>query len=343
MVFMRKVKVGVVGLGIMGKVHTRAYKSHTNAEVVAVCDIDEDRAKSFAKEFSIARVYTDFREMAEDPELEAVSVATPDFLHREPVVAFAKAGKDVLCEKPLATSTSDAEEMVKTARNAGVKLMVAFHNRWSPPYATLKSRVDSGELGHPIYAYVRLCDTIYVPTRMISWSSKTSVIWFLGSHVVDLVRWIFGKEAEKVYCVKRDHILKGMNVETEDFFHYIVEFQDGAVALFENSWVLPEILPSVVDFASKFVFTEGCVYVDTHHSQAMRVYTSVKAENPDLFGGPLEIHEHLTGFNVRTVWHFIDCLVRDKTPLSTGEDGLAVTRIIEAAFKSAAEGKPVKI
>ncbi|MEM1569692.1 MAG: Gfo/Idh/MocA family oxidoreductase [Candidatus Bathyarchaeia archaeon] len=340
---MRRIKVGIVGLGIMGRVHTKAYKSHPNVEVIAVCDIDEAKAESFAREFSIPRFYTDFRAMSEDPELEAVSITTPDFSHKEPVITFAKAGKDILCEKPLATSTSDAEEMVKAARNSGVKLMVAFHNRWSPPYAILKSRVISGELGSPIYAYARLCDTIYVPTKMISWSSKTSVIWFLGSHVVDLVRWIFEREAEKVYCVKRGYILKSMNIETEDFLHYIVEFQDGAVALFENSWVLPETLPSVVDFASKFVFTKGCVYVDTHHSQAMRVFTSAKAENPDLFGGPLEIHGHLTGFNVRTVWHFVECLIEDKTPLSTGEDGLAVTKIIEAALKSAAEGKPVKI
>jgi predicted dehydrogenase len=338
---MRKVKVGIVGLGIMGRVHARSYKSHPNAEVIAACDVDVEKAKAFAREFSITKIYTDFREMAEDAEIEAVSVTTPDFLHKEPVITFAKAGKDVLCEKPLATSTFDAEEMVKAAKKSGVKLMVAFHNRWSPPYAILKSRVDSGELGSPLYAYMRLCDTLFVPTKMISWASKSSVIWFLGSHVVDLVRWIFGKEAEKVYCVKREGILKSLGVESEDFFHYIVEFQGGAVASFENSWILPEKLPSIVDFASKFVFTNGCVYIDTHHSHAMRLYTQEKSENPDLFAGPIDIHGQLIGFSVRTIWHFVDCIINDRTPLSTGEDGLAVTRIIEAALRSASEGRPV--
>jgi len=340
---MGKVRVGVVGLGIMGRVHTRAYKSHPDAEVVAVCDIDKTKAEAFAREFSVEKVYTDFRKMAEDPELEAVSVTTPDFLHKDPVIAFVEAGKDVLCEKPLATSVSDAEAMVNAAKKAGVKLMVAFHNRWSPPYALLKSRVDAGELGEPIYAYVRLCDTIYVPTKMLSWASKSSVIWFLGSHIVDLVRWIFEKEAVKVYCVKGERVLKNMGVNTEDFFHYIVEFEDGVVASFENSWVLPETMPSIVDFVSRFIFTGGCVYIDTHHHQAMRVYTSEKSEKPDLFGGPFEIHGRLTGFNIRTVWHFIDCIIDDKQPLSTGEDGLAVTRIIEAALKSALEGRPISL
>jgi len=335
--------VGVIGLGIMGRVHTLAYKNHPNAEVVAVCDIDAEKAKIFAKEHSVNKVYTDFREMAEDNEIDAVSVTTPDFLHRDPVVAFAKAGKDILCEKPLATSTADAEEMVKAAKSAGVKLMVAFHNRWNPPFAILKSRANSGELGDPLYAYMRLCDTIYVPTKMIQWASKSSVIWFLGSHTVDLVRWIFGREAKRVYCVKGESILKSMNIDCEDYFHYIIEFQGGPVASIENSWILPEKLPSIVDFAGKFVFTKGCVYIDTHHNQAMRVYTSEKAENPDLFCGPLEIHGHLIGFSVRTVWHFIDCIVKDKIPLSTGEDGLAVTRIIEAALKSSRECRPVEI
>lgn len=340
---MGRVRVGVVGLGIMGRVHTRAYRSHPDAEVVAVCDIDKVKAEAFAKEFSVKKVYTDFREMAEDPELEAVSVTTPDFMHKDPVIAFAEAGKDVLCEKPLATSVSDAKAMVEVARKSGVKLMVAFHNRWSPPYALLKSRADSGELGEPVYAYARLCDTIYVPTKMLSWASRSSVIWFLGSHVVDLVRWIFGKEAVKVYCVKGEGVLKNMGVNTEDFFHYLVEFKGGAIASFENSWILPETMPSIVDFASKFVFTRGCVYIDTHHHQAMQVYTLEKSEKPDLFGGPIEIHNRLVGFNVRTVWHFVDCIVNDKQPISTGEDGLAVTRIIEGALRSASTGKPVTL
>jgi len=95
------VKVGVVGLGIMGRTHTRAYRGHPNAEVIAVCDIDKSRAESFAKEFSVKKVYTDFWEMAEDPEIEAVSITTPDFLHKEPVIAFAENGKHVLLEKPM--------------------------------------------------------------------------------------------------------------------------------------------------------------------------------------------------------------------------------------------------
>ncbi len=337
------VKVGVVGLGIMGRTHTRAYKRHPNAEVVAVCDIDRSRAESFAKEFSVKKVYTDFWKMAEDPEIEAVSVTTPDFLHKDPVIAFAENGKHVLCEKPLATSVKDAEEMVRTCEKSNVKLMVAFHNRWSPPYAILKSRADSGELGDPVYAYMRLCDTLYVPTKMLSWASKSAVIWFLGSHIVDLVRWIFGKEAVKVYCLKGDRILKNIGVDTEDFFCYLVEFQDNVVAMFENSWILPETMPSIVDFSSKFVFSKGCVYIDTHHHRVMDVYTASKAEKPSLFAGPIEIHGRLMGFNVSTVWHFVDCLIEDKTPLSTGYDGLAVTKIIEAALNSAAQGKPVNI
>lgn len=125
---MRKVGFGVIGLGTFGKNHVAAYAAHPLAELIAVCDIKRELAEETAERYRVKH-YADYREMLEDPDVQAVSVATPDFLHKEPVMACAEKTKHVLCEKPLATTVKDAEEMVNAVAKAGVKLMLDFHNR----------------------------------------------------------------------------------------------------------------------------------------------------------------------------------------------------------------------
>ena len=116
---MKKLGFGVIGLGIFGQNHVLSYTEHPFAEVVAVCDLNEDLAKSTAEQYK-TKYYLDYHEMLADPKVEAISVVTPDFLHKEPVIAAAEAGKHILCEKPLASRVADAEEMVKAVEKAGI-------------------------------------------------------------------------------------------------------------------------------------------------------------------------------------------------------------------------------
>lgn len=150
--------------------------------------------------------------MMRDPEIDAVAVVTPDFAHCGPIVAAARAGKHVIVEKPLATTEVDVREIAEAVRKAGITLMVDFHNRWSPPVVLTRDNIEKGDLGKIISAYVRLNDTVQVPTRLLSWAAKSSVLWFLGSHTVDMLHYLLDDEVERVYAVSRSEVLQGQRI-----------------------------------------------------------------------------------------------------------------------------------
>ena len=340
---MKKIGFGSIGTGLWGEMHAKVYSSSPGVEFKAVCDLREDRAKEIAEKYGAKDYYSDYMELLERDDISAVSIATPDFAHTEIAVAAAKAGKHILIEKPLATSVEDCEKILAAVKEAGdIKFMVDFHNRWNPAFVNTKSAIEQGQLGKPMLMYIRLSDTIFVPTEMLSWASKSEVVWFVGSHAVDLVRWMFNDEVIKVYAVSRSEVLKGRGIDTPDFYEAILEFRNGGVATVENCWILPDSLPTVIDFKCQVVGSEGAVYIDLSSNGVIRQYTSEKASNPDVLVLPT-IHGRPMGFAMESIRHFVDCVINDKEPMVTGEDGLAATRIIAAMQESSKKGEPVNL
>ncbi len=348
---MRKVGFGVIGVGTWGENHVRVFKQNPNAELIAIADINEKRAREISERYRIKEYYTDYRELLENPDIEAVGIATPDFLHREPCVMAAEAGKDILVEKPLATTVQDAEAILNAARKNGVKLMVDFHNRWNPPCVMAKKAIEEGEVGDPIYLYARLNNTKLSPTRFLKWASKSKVIWFLTVHTCDLARWFFNDEAERVYAVSRSKVLRSMGIDTPDFYTAIVEFKEGAVVNLESCWIIPNTIPGVgwgewfglgIDFKLEIVCRRGTIYLDPLPNYTARKYTDEQYSWPDMQGA-IQLHDRWIGFAIESINHFVDCVVNDKEPLVTGEDGLAVTKIMCAVEESARTGKIVEV
>jgi predicted dehydrogenase len=339
---MAKKRFALIGAGLFGEMHARAYTSHPEAELAVVCDLNGDRAKQVAEKYGVARAVTDWHEVERDASIDAVSVATPDFAHAEIAIALARAGKHLLVEKPLATTVAEGEQMVAAARQAGVKLMVDYHNRWNPVFHEAHRRTRDGELGSPRYLYYRVSNTTYVPMKMLSWANRSSVLWFLGSHATDMTCWLLGEWPSRVYCVSRREVLKSMGVDTPDFFATTFEFPSGAVAFLENVWLLPESAPNVVDVKCELIGTKEALYLNTSHHGAMEMHTEAGVRYADALGAPL-VHGKYYGFQVESIRHFADCVAYDRQPLVTGEDGLEVTRALCAAEDSAGTGQPVEI
>jgi len=339
---MEKVGFGVIGAGIWGTVHARVYAEDPRVRLVAICDIDRKKAKEVADKFGAESYYTDFQELVDNPDITAVSVATPDFTHFQPAMAAINKGKHLLIEKPIATRVEEAAKILEEAKKTKIKLMVDFHNRWNPCFLKIKSSIEKGEVGEVSLIYLRLSNPSVVPLSWFSWSGKSSVAWFLGSHTVDLARWLLKDEAKKVYCVSRSKLLREKGVNTPDFFESIIEFEKGAVVVMENAWILPETEPNIVDFKCQVIGSKGSMYADLSHHRALEKYTEEKAEYPDLFALN-EIYGKLTGFAFHSIEHFIDCVIEDKEPISTGKDGLEVTKIICAMEESILSGNPVRI
>jgi predicted dehydrogenase len=342
---MEQVGFGVIGTGIVGGAwHAHVYATMPQSKLVAVCDLNETRASEIADKYGAKAVYTDYHQLLDNPEVKAVSIATPDFAHREIAVAAAQAGKHILVEKPLATSVEDAEAIVNAANKAMVKLMVDFHNRVNPPFASAKQSLLNGELGKPVYIYARLSNTTWVATQMLSWASKSSALWFLGSHVTDLAHWLLDDEPKRVYAVTRSGILKEMGVDTQDFHVAIVEFKNGAVLTLENAWILPETEPNVFNFKFELLGSKGSLYINTSDHRLAQKFTNESASLPDVLGITFgEDSPRLSGFVLEAIARFVDAVANDMPVLASGEDGLLVTRTLCAIQDSAASGKPVEL
>jgi predicted dehydrogenase len=341
---MEPVGFGVIGAGIVGGAwHAHVYGRLPRARLVAVCDLDERRAAEVARVNGADAVYTDYRRLLARPDIAAVSIATPDFAHREIAVAAAEAGKHLLVEKPLATTVADAEAIVAAARRAGVKLMVDFHNRVNPPFVAAHRSLRSGEIGRPAYIYARLSNTTYVPTRMLPWASRSSALWFLASHTVDLAHWLLDDEPRRVYAVSRSGILRALGVDSPDFHTAIVEFRGGAVATLENAWILPQSAPSVFDFKFEILGSEGAIAINGSDHRAIQVYTAGRAGLPDVLGFPGGDSPRVSGFVLEAIARFVDAVADDAPLLASGEDGLLVTRVLAAISESALMGQPVEV
>jgi len=338
---MEKVRCGVIGTGTWGNVHAETYSTHHRASLAAVCDVDEARARKAADQWGARKVYTDYREMLRDPEIDAVAVVTPDFAHREPIVAAARAGKHIIVEKPLATTSQDLDQIADAVTKAGVKFMVDFHNRWSPPLVVARNDIENGVIGELVSAYVRLNNTLYVPLKMLSWSAKSSILWFLGSHTVDTLRFLLHDEVARVYSVSRSGVLRAKGVDVPDIYQTILEFAGGPVATIENHWIMPDTSPSYNDFKVSIVGSKGMFNMDLTHNQLIERYLESHCDHPDVIDAPLIRGRHV-GFVYESIRHFVDCVADDKPVAVTLDDGMRVSTVILAIMQSASKREPVK-
>ncbi|MFO7898906.1 MAG: Gfo/Idh/MocA family oxidoreductase [Planctomycetota bacterium] len=346
---MDRVRLAVVGVGIWGRMHVRAYAQHPSAELVAVCDLDEARVNEVGETWGVPGRYTSLDALLESEEIDGVSVATPDNAHTDVVIRCADAGKHVLCEKPMARTVEECERMIEAAERNEVMLMIDWHNRWNPPVCAAWRSVRDGELGDLRYVYYRLSDTVYVPLKMLTWADRSNALLFLGSHAIDTICWLMQKDVRRVTCRRREGVLREMGVDTPDLFLTVLDFDDGAVAVVENSWLLPQSSASLIDHKVELLGSKGAIYVDPTHSRALTKYTELtplgypNPSYPDMFVSP-EVHGRQLGLAVESINHFVECVRDGEQPLATGQDGLLNTRLINAAEESAAnDGAPVEL
>ncbi len=338
---MDKIGMGLIGTGLWGNLHSNVYATSDNVELIGVADLLEERAEAVAVKHG-ARAYTDYRELLADDKIQAVAVVTPDFTHTEIAVAAAQAGKHVLCEKPLATTVEECERIIDAAARAGVKLMVDFHARWGPTFYNAWQAIRNGEIGEPQHVYYRLSDRIFVPTEMLAWAGRSTVMWFIGSHSIDTVRWLLDDEVRRVYAVAGSRVLKPMGIDTPDYYQTTLEFKKGATAVIENSWILPNTTPNMVDLKGEIVGSNGAIHIDGSHHRAVQLYTENEAAYPDVFVMP-QIYGKQQGFAAESIRHFVDCVLHDTEPRVNGRDGLEVTKVICAVEKSVNSGSPVEL
>ncbi len=174
------------------------------------------------------------------------------------------------------------------------------------------------------------------------------MLWFLGPHCIDSIRWLFNDEVKEVYCVSRSGLLTGKGVDTPDFFAYLMQFENGGVASMENSWIVAENNPTIYDLKLELQCNECTVFINPSHSGVMEVYRDQQSAGWDNIAYPdtmvsLDVHGKTIGLATESIRHFIDCIWKDCQPMVTGIDGLRTTEIILAVQESARTNKPVNV
>jgi predicted dehydrogenase len=337
-------KIAIIGAGIWGQTHASIYNEHPGAQVVAICDINRAKAQALASQFQIPdrHVYTNHQDLLADCPFDIAAIVTPDFLHRDLCVDCALAGKDIICEKPLATTRQDVIDILAAVAQGKVRLLVDLHNRFSPPFARTKQAIDEGELGTPYHAYFRLNDIRYVPTQMLPWADRSSILWFLGSHSVDTLRWILGSEVTRVYSVSRKGILAGLGVDVEDVYQTTLEFANGAIAQMENGWISPDSHPCINDIKFNVMGTKGMISLDLSNSQLIERYTEDRCDRPDILVKHF-VHGQASGFAYQSIRYFLDRLIDGRESLVTLHDAAQTSLVILAIQESARKRQPVDV
>jgi predicted dehydrogenase len=213
-----------------------------------------------------------------------------------------------------------------------LKIQVTFNHRWLPPYQQAKQTVSKGEIGTPLAGFARKNDTIFVPTEMISWAGNTTPAWFLSSHDIDLMRWIFASEPVEARAWGRQEVLKARGIPTYDLIQAQVRFANGAIATFESGWIYPNTFPTIVDSFIEIIGADGHIHLD-------RKRESVEVSTPKAFTYPKnfitqDIFGRLRGAFPACLEDFLYAIVDDTQPHVTGYDGRQVTATLEAIHQS---------
>lgn len=341
----KKLGLAVIGAGLLGSRHARAWFEQPETRLVTVMDINGERAKSVADKYGASST-TALGDVLQNPEVEAVSVVTPDHLHHDVVVACLEAGKHVFCEKPLATNMAEARNMVEVSRRAGKLLQVNFSQRFVSEFSFIKSVIAGGEIGKPVMIQSLKHDTIFVPTEMIpSWVQHTSPVYFMTSHDLDLIRWYLGAEPVTAVAHEVRTKLEPMGVPSHDGLQGLVRFSDGTSVNFHTSWIHPNTFPTISDGYLEIIGTEGML-IYRSRSREVELYTP-KSTRTIKFGGPgtaNEVGGKLTGAFVDSLRLFISSLQDGTVPMTAGSDSLKAVACQLALLESARkDGVPVDI
>jgi predicted dehydrogenase len=331
--------VGVIGTGILGRRHARVFSEIPETTVAAVADTVSERAEKTATEVG-AKSYADYRALLGDPAVSIVSVATPDHLHFEPVMAALAAGKHVLVEKPLATSAREARDMVAEAERLGLILQVNYSQRFVPEHAWAKKEIESGGIGDLLIARSVANDTISVPTEMISWAGKSSPLFFMSSHHLDLICWYASADVQEVFAYETSGVLRSRGIDTHDSVEALLRFTNGSTAALHSSWIYPNSFPAVSDSYLELIGSSGLIQLG--RGDSTHAYSSGGGQRLKL-ATAYEVDGILHGAFRHSLELFVQSVVTGSEPMTSAGRTLPVTLAQLAIMESLARRQPVKV
>jgi myo-inositol 2-dehydrogenase/D-chiro-inositol 1-dehydrogenase len=329
----KRLKIGVIGIGRIGSFHTRnLVRRIPEADVVAACDIIFERAQEVADELGIPRAVRDYRELLADPTIEAVVIASNTDTHAAIIKDVARAGKHIFSEKPLALDLAQIDDALAVVKKSGVKLQVGFNRRFDRSFRRVREIVSSGGVGRPCILHITNRDPV-PPTLEYA---KTSGGMFLDMsiHDFDMARYQLG-EIEEVYAMGSVLVAPELaGIGDVDTDVVTLRFANGALGVIDNS------RQSVYGYDQRLeVFgSAGAARAENEANDTVLRSDAegVLSAKPPRFFIDRYLECYVTEFR-----EFVDCVLNDKVPPVTGEDGRLAVVIGFAAIRSCKENRPV--
>jgi predicted dehydrogenase len=337
-------KSGPVRVGIIGSQFQAECHAASIAMIEGEMSVEAGHAKALAERFKIPRVYTDYRQLAADPEIEAVTITAPNALHCEMTVALANAGKHVICEKPLCMSLDEADRMIEACRSNGVLLLYAEELFFTPKYVKAKEMADAGAFGK--VHLIKQSEKHFGPHSDWFWDVKRSgggALLDLGCHGIAFAYWFLGRpRLLSAYSHLGTYVHRD-KTQADDEAVTVIEFEGGAFSIIENSWARRGGMDDRIE-----VYGEGGLTIaNLHMGNALPTYSEygfgyAVEKAPTTTGWSYPVFEELWNYGFpQEMRHFARAIRGLEAPQATGEDGKVVLEAVYAAYASAGLGKKV--
>lgn len=334
------INVGVVGVGYWGPNIIRNFISNKETHINLCCDLKQERLDRIRNTYPSLNTTKDYKEIISDPKIDLVAVCTPVFSHYEIAKAALNAGKNVLIEKPMTSTSKQSEELVNIAEQKGLQIFVDHTFVYTGAVKKIKEVVQSGELGDLYYF-----DSVRVNLGLFQ--HDVNVVWDLAPHDISIMHFLLNKYPQSVVATGADHTGSGL----EDVAYLTVYYPDNLIAHIHTNWLSPvKIRETLIAGSKKMV-----VWDDNVPSEKVRIYDKgieviktadqvydmlIQYRTGDMFCPRIDGTEAL-GAEVN---HIVECLDQNKTGIADGKAGWMVVKILEAAQESIKNrGKEVKI
>lgn len=303
-----------------------------NCELVAVVDRNETALGQAARELGV-KGYSDIEAMHQgEPDLQAVSICTPEETHHRIAVPLLKRGLHLLIEKPLDRTIEGSKQIIDAAKASGVKLMTAHLLRFEAGYAQAHQAIRDGLIGEIVHIYARRNDLITDFRRL---GPVTTLPYYLGVHDYDIMNWFIPSKAASVYAAANSRLLQKDNVD--DSVCAIFKYEDGTTACWESNWIMPESIGKS-DMGMEVVGTKGTIYIDGYNT-SLRIHSDTFKMVDTMYNA--RVRGKIIGALREQLVHFVDCVINDREPLISGSDALEAVRMARAVEESLARGNIV--
>jgi predicted dehydrogenase len=344
-------KVAVIGAGAIGQDHVASFKLHPMAQVVAVADVSPERGRETAERFGIPDVFTDYRKLLARTDIDVVSIGLPNYLHAKVALDALRAGKHVMLDKPMATNARDGAKLEAEARKRGLLFMVGQNFRFNADTQTAKQVIGAGELGEIYHAKTSWSRRAGIP-RIGSWFTQKrfaggGCTYDIGVHALDRCLFLmdefdaaavsgqtfakFGPRGMGNGGWGRSEINPDARFDVDDLSIALIKLKSGRTVLLETSWAAHGPL---VDVNSTQLFGTDAGLI----LPPVQLFKQTRTGYTTQFVDPLP-----PPVNTNRMYHFIDCLLGVAKPFIKPTESVAVQKILDAIYKSAATGREIRI